>query len=321
MRTQAMSSPEIFQYKSHTGEGFLDDNPYRPRQTISSTRYRDTVPYNLQGAPKTDYQDYISASYYSSVRTSDYLDEPTSWIQPLDMPKVDSQHSESYTVFAARNNSEYRQPRNDCTVDGLDWDHGLQQKSRFAYPPLLSSRNFAQDPDQMDGSTVSSMSEIHPPTMLANHHLEHLTYPNISGHYHFSSQTPIVNSLERAVHSPYGLLGTQSPEPPHSLSPSNRTDMCAKLTPEPTSTTVRPTTSALIIDIEESDEEKATASEPYAQLIYRALMSVPEHKMVLREIYEWFEKNTDKASSSTKGWQNSIRHNLSMNGVSIGHFL
>ena len=58
-------------------------------------------------------------------------------------------------------------------------------------------------------------------------------------------------------------------------------------------------------------------SEPYAQLIYRALKSAPEHRMVLKEIYEWFEKNTDKANDgSSKGWQNSIRHNLSMNGVS-----
>ncbi len=55
---------------------------------------------------------------------------------------------------------------------------------------------------------------------------------------------------------------------------------------------------------------------PYAQLIYQALMGAPEKTMVLRDIYDWFKKHTDKASSSeTKGWQNSIRHNLSMNGV------
>lgn len=57
--------------------------------------------------------------------------------------------------------------------------------------------------------------------------------------------------------------------------------------------------------------------QPYAQLIYHALMNAPEKTMVLRDIYEWFKQNTDKASGSeTKGWQNSIRHNLSMNGVS-----
>ena len=59
------------------------------------------------------------------------------------------------------------------------------------------------------------------------------------------------------------------------------------------------------------------SNEPYATLIYRALMSTPGHRMVLKEIYEWFERNTDKAKDpKSRGWQNSIRHNLSMNGVS-----
>ncbi|KAL6706938.1 hypothetical protein ACN47E_004888 [Coniothyrium glycines] len=56
--------------------------------------------------------------------------------------------------------------------------------------------------------------------------------------------------------------------------------------------------------------------QPYAQLIYHALMNAPEKTMILRDIYEWFKQNTDKANGSeTKGWQNSIRHNLSMNGA------
>ena len=47
-------------------------------------------------------------------------------------------------------------------------------------------------------------------------------------------------------------------------------------------------------------------------------MSAPGNKMVLKEIYEWFENHTDKAKDpKSKGWQNSIRHNLSMNGVCI----
>lgn len=57
--------------------------------------------------------------------------------------------------------------------------------------------------------------------------------------------------------------------------------------------------------------------QPYAQLIYHALLHAPNHTMILKDIYEWFERFTNKAShSTTKGWQNSIRHNLSMNGVS-----
>ncbi|CZS95525.1 uncharacterized protein RCO7_05691 [Rhynchosporium graminicola] len=55
--------------------------------------------------------------------------------------------------------------------------------------------------------------------------------------------------------------------------------------------------------------------EPYAKLIYRALMSAPNRSMVLQEIYQWFRENTHKGSSNTKGWMNSIRHNLSMNAA------
>ncbi|KAH7120832.1 forkhead domain-containing protein [Dendryphion nanum] len=64
------------------------------------------------------------------------------------------------------------------------------------------------------------------------------------------------------------------------------------------------------------DENGIDKEQPYAQLIYRALLEAPEHTMVLRDIYDWFKENTDKAADKeTKGWQNSIRHNLSMNGA------
>ncbi|KAH7256360.1 hypothetical protein BKA59DRAFT_390322 [Fusarium tricinctum] len=67
--------------------------------------------------------------------------------------------------------------------------------------------------------------------------------------------------------------------------------------------------------------------EPYAKLLYRALMSAPDHAMTLQEIYQWFRENTDKdvkkentpkrPGKNAEGWQNSIRHNLSMNEAFI----
>lgn len=55
---------------------------------------------------------------------------------------------------------------------------------------------------------------------------------------------------------------------------------------------------------------------PYAQLIYKAMMSVPSRTMILREIYQYFQEKIPRFSKMrNKGWQNSIRHNLSMNGV------
>ena len=73
------------------------------------------------------------------------------------------------------------------------------------------------------------------------------------------------------------------------------------------------------LDMRVADVDNTGAEEPYAKLIYRALMSAPNHSMVLQEIYQWFRENTSKGSSDTKGWMNSIRHNLSMNAVRTAH--
>ncbi|EEH18758.2 hypothetical protein PABG_01077 [Paracoccidioides brasiliensis Pb03] len=70
-----------------------------------------------------------------------------------------------------------------------------------------------------------------------------------------------------------------------------------------------------------SDRETGNgkANNTYSRLIYRALQSAPDNKMALRELYRWFEKNTNKVKSSDlKGWQNSVRHNLSMNAAFEG---
>jgi hypothetical protein len=68
-------------------------------------------------------------------------------------------------------------------------------------------------------------------------------------------------------------------------------------------------------ELTSTEVDDMTADLPYAKLIYHALMSTPTRSMVLQEIYQWFRENTNKGSSDSKGWMNSIRHNLSMNGV------
>ena len=64
-------------------------------------------------------------------------------------------------------------------------------------------------------------------------------------------------------------------------------------------------------------DDEADAVDPcYAKLLYRALMEKHNHTMSLKELYEWIVVHSQKAKDSrSRGWQNSVRHNLSMNKV------
>ncbi|KAF3484098.1 uncharacterized protein GIQ15_03422 [Arthroderma uncinatum] len=120
----------------------------------------------------------------------------------------------------------------------------------------------------------------------------------------FDSSTSRPESAIYPPLSPTNSIESSSPVDFHGLCGS---DSIARSVPEPGN----------LVSEDETDDDSVSSEEPYARLIWRALMSAPGHKMVLKEIYEWFEKNTSKAKNSdSKGWQNSIRHNLSMNAVS-----
>lgn len=64
--------------------------------------------------------------------------------------------------------------------------------------------------------------------------------------------------------------------------------------------------------------ELSDVNEPcYARLLYGCLLQAPGHTMKLKEIYAWIRCHTHKARDPRNtGWQNSVRHNLSMNAVS-----
>lgn len=69
-----------------------------------------------------------------------------------------------------------------------------------------------------------------------------------------------------------------------------------------------------------SDEiNDVDAADPcYAQLLWRCLKEAPEHTLSLRELYDWVREHSQKAKDpKNRGWQNSVRHNLSMNAVCI----
>lgn len=68
----------------------------------------------------------------------------------------------------------------------------------------------------------------------------------------------------------------------------------------------------------EGDENLENSDPCYAELLRQALMERDDRTMLLKELYEWVRTHSSKAQDpSNRGWQNSVRHNLSMNAVSI----
>ena len=55
----------------------------------------------------------------------------------------------------------------------------------------------------------------------------------------------------------------------------------------------------------------------YISIISKAILSSPEQRLVLSEIYEFTERNYPYFQEKGPGWRNSIRHNLSLNDCFI----
>ena len=64
-------------------------------------------------------------------------------------------------------------------------------------------------------------------------------------------------------------------------------------------------------DQEVTGKEKPTLS--YIGLISMAILSAPEQRMLLSEIYSWIAKNFPYYKQKDRSWRNSVRHNLSLN--------
>ena len=73
------------------------------------------------------------------------------------------------------------------------------------------------------------------------------------------------------------------------------------------------------VDNIENDSGYKKPSMSYAQLIAEAINNAPEKTLVLADIYKAINIKYPYYELETKGWQNSIRHNLTMNENFIKH--
>ncbi|KAL3474201.1 hypothetical protein BJX99DRAFT_271856 [Aspergillus californicus] len=117
-------------------------------------------------------------------------------------------------------------------------------------------------------------------------------------------------------HSSLSSSSSTNPTPTTGLSPTSANMPChsppLSLVSPPIKLEMDREDGPTVVHMEEAED--SSADPPYSQLIYEALLAAPGKKLPLQGIYLWFETNTAKGRDRTsKGWQNSIRHNLSMN--------
>lgn len=195
------------------------------------------------------------------------------------------------------------------------WDYATSYNSTAQpYPSATCPRSLLYGHDILQDPPVPVRQTRSRPSAAE---AEHQKFPS-----NFAQQRrlrfPYVNT-RRGMPSVAACGKTQhiwSTEPKLLTVPTNKLETLAVSSPE-MNKGCEDEVSLLNTNDAESNTDPTENAEPYAQLIYRALKEAPGHGMVLKDIYDWFEKNTDKAKNPlSKGWQNSIRHNLSMNGVS-----
>ncbi|KAI9812967.1 MAG: hypothetical protein M1832_006446 [Thelocarpon impressellum] len=194
----------------------------------------------------------------------------------------------------------------------------------FAPDPSFSAghsnrpRSYADHFDMSQQPDLASSSQGYPPSSYLMDPIKHQPY--MTFHNQPDCGDDVLAVRERGALDQVDLghpYGTQAIDPPSPAStPSPPQGERAEDPTKPSDGRAGKIDEGEVVRVPNEEETDAEENEPYAKLIRRALLTAPGYRMILKEIYDWFVINTDKAKDpSQKGWQNSIRHNLSMNAA------
>ncbi|KAF7533553.1 hypothetical protein G7Z17_g13494 [Cylindrodendrum hubeiense] len=145
--------------------------------------------------------------------------------------------------------------------------------------PYLSKFKTGPQRHSMDASFTYGKENIHPQI--------------------FPAPATINLSVENYHHKPNGKRGLMDAAPIKDSRPAK------KIKTEPTAIP-HPDSFPPIID------DGAKPPHSYAQLIGMAILRSPMHRLTLAQIYKWISDHYSFYSPTDAGWQNSIRHNLSL---------
>ncbi|KAF2162374.1 hypothetical protein M409DRAFT_69250 [Zasmidium cellare ATCC 36951] len=128
-------------------------------------------------------------------------------------------------------------------------------------------------------------SDYNNPTQQTHHNQQHRTHPH---------------SQRSAVHPPPGTpMRTQTSYPKSSPAANYSRGVMMESTES--------------IDYSADNARDLKPPHSYAQMIGMAILSTQEQQMTLNNIYKWIMSNYAFYRFNSGGWQNSIRHNLSLN--------
>lgn len=282
---------------------------------LSDLDIKSTMPSRMTHAANVSGESGWNPHPYFERRSLEVTSEaPLGWTFDQDVAAISSQNSSIY--------HDYASPFSNSMFEGLPditWDQTSPETtnpttpSSPSYPPLPTieyapdvETSFTSGQEAQQYPTPRLLPKSNSPFELSMQHRLR-AFEHRQGRWRSPQPvlercaTPYHRSCDPCISSSLATKREHSPDMGLNFTLEGDDDG----TPEP--------------QFDDTDGDATAGSEPYAQLIYRALKSVPGHSMVLKDIYEWFEKNTDKPQTSTsaKGWQNSIRHNLSMNGVRL----
>ncbi|KAI0122172.1 hypothetical protein F4814DRAFT_438274 [Daldinia grandis] len=227
----------------------------------------------------------------------DYLDQPAPSISRAPMPSVNKQHSPRRALQSSNGNATGRTTTSPMTPLR---SHGSKLNAVSILPPAS------------DGQTTDSMQKKQPllskfktvvqkPLVEANvgygkENVHPTLYPapstfNLSLESYYQNAPPRKRALLEAapIQDSRPAKRTkleESPLPPHDSFPA-------------------------------IEDTGAKPSYSYAQLIGMAILRAPQRRLTLSQIYKWISDNFSFYSAQDAGWQNSIRHNLSLNKAFI----